>query len=379
MSKKHSKDLSLHTIDNKHKQIIERFHIMETETIPELELEKEKLKTYLKENTKMNIDKYMDTKDKIEDIKKKVKELKYEKKKYFTENSKYIFHYFEEKKKISVGEEKKNVNVLNDFFRIKKNKEVDENILKEKTDNFKNYIQKYWKNVNNEIVNYKDFQYQTDICQSCLKGELVHQEDDGVLICNNTLCGKYIPYIVDSSNQSSKEPPNEVTYTAYIRLNHFKEILSQFQAKETTQIPQSVIDDIQKRIRKERIKNIVEELDYDKMREILKNLGHTKYFEHIQYINSIFGIKPPLMEPELTDTLCVLFIEIQQPWTIHCPIDRTNFFSYHYILYQLCVLVGQTQYLPYIELLKDHDKQLEQDMIWEKICKDLDWEYNPTV
>jgi hypothetical protein len=29
--------------------------------------------------------------------------------------------------------------------------------------------------------------------------------------------------------------------------------------------------------------------------------------------------------------------------------------------------------------MKDREKQLEQDMIWKKVCSDLDWEYFPTV
>jgi hypothetical protein len=183
---------------------------------------------------------------------------------------------------------------------------------------------------------------------------------------------------VDSSKPSNKEPPNEVSYTAYIRLNHFKEILSQFQAKETTQIPPDVIESIRIRIKKERIED-VSKLNYDKMREILRKLGLNKYFEHIQYINSLFGIKPPTMTEELHETLCVLFIEIQKPWAIHCPANRTNFFNYTYTLYQLCVLLDQTQYLPYILLMKDLDKQREQDQIWKKVCGSLNWAYIPSI
>ena len=85
------------------------------------------------------------------------------------------------------------------------------------------------------------------------------------------------------------------------------------------------------------------------------------------------------MNEELIETLCVLFIEIQQPWAIFCPITRTNFFNYTYILCQLCVLLDQHQYLPYIPMMKDRIKQLEQDMIWKKVCDYLDWEYFPTV
>ena len=161
-------------------------------------------------------------------------------------------------------------------------------------------------------------------------------------------------------------------------MNHFKEILAQFQAKETTQIPEEVIESIRNRIKKERITDH-SQINYDVMRDLLRKLGLNKYFEHIQYINSLFGIKPPVMNEELHETLCILFIEIQKPWAIHCPANRTNFFNYTYTLYQLCVLLDQTQYLPYIPMMKDREKQLEQDMIWKKVCKSLDWEFFPTV
>jgi hypothetical protein len=291
------------------------------------------------------------------------------------ENSKYIFDYFEQKKDISSGNNKQNTNVLNQFFKIKTtgNSKTTQQYIASR-----NIYQNYWRNVNNEITNIQDYFIQSDICESCGLGEMIPQDEEGILICNNTACGRFITYIVDSSKPTNKEPPNEVSYTAYIRLNHFKEILSQFQAKETTQIPEEVIEQIKMRIKKERI-NDYSELNYDKMREILKKLGMNRYFEHIQYINSLFGIKPPIMNEELHETLCVLFIEIQKPWAVNCPPNRTNFFNYTYTLYQLCVLLDQTQYLPYIPMMKDREKQLEQDMIWKKVCMDLDWEFFPTV
>ena len=52
-----------------------------------------------------------------------------------------------------------------------------------------------------------------------------------------------------------------------------------------------------------------------------------------------------------------------------CPPNRTNFFNYTYTLYQLCVLLDQTQYLPFIPMMKDREKQLEQDMIWKKYAR----------
>ena len=217
-----------------------------------------------------------------------------------------------------------------------------------------------------------------DICHYCEIGEFIHQEEEGILICNNPKCGKFVMHIVDGSKPFNKEPPNEISYTAYIRLNHFKEILSQFQAKETTQIPPEVIEMIRARIKKERIADL-SKLNYEIMRDILRKLCLNKYFEHIQYINSIFGVKPPVMSEALIETLCVLFIEIQPKFSIYCPANRTNLLSYSYILHQLCVLLDQTQYLPYITTLKDIEKQRQNDATWYLICKSLDWQYFPTI
>jgi hypothetical protein len=365
-------------LDEKHTEMLNTFYTIDTETIPKLETEKKQLKYKLKNTPKNKIDTIMELYSRIDHVETQLKTLKTQRKTYLLDNSKYIFQYFEDKKKISSGDNQQNVNILNSFFRVKAKTEDSSDLNSNKYSNSKNLYFNYWKNVNGEIENINDFVIPSDICESCKKGELIPQEEEGVLICNNPLCGKFITYIVDSYKPSNKEPPNEVSYTAYIRLNHFKEILSQFQAKETTQIPKDVIDKIRNRIKKERITDI-STINYDKMREILSKLGLNKYFEHIQYINSLFGINPPIMSEELHSTLCVLFIEIQKPWAIHCPPERSNFMNYTYTLYQLCVLLDQTQYLPYIPMMKDREIQLKQDMIWKLVCQDLDWEFFPTV
>ena len=366
------------TIDEKHKEMLQSFHDSETTTIPDLIKEKDRLKALIPTLKENEIDAYMEIKDKVLAIQRQIKELKHAKKRYLLDNSKYIFDYFEEKKKINTGDNNQNAVVLNSFFKIKAKTVDASDPNNDKYNQAKRSYQNYWRNVNGDIINIQDFVVKSDICEACYQGELIPQDEEGILICNNQKCGKFITYIIDSSKPTNKEPPNEVSYTAYIRLNHFKEILSQFQAKETTQIPEEVITAIRDRIKKERIKDI-KLINYDKMREILRKLGLNKYFEHIQYINSIFGIKPPIMNEELHETLCVLFIEIQKPWAVHCPANRTNFFNYTYTLYQLCVLLDQVQYLPYIPMMKDREKQLEQDMIWKKVCHDLDWEFFPTV
>ena len=365
------KNTIINTIDETHKCMLMKFQEHKEETIPNLINEKKRLNAIIPTLKKGQVSEYMEISDQIKTITSQIRELKLEKKRYLLDNSKYIFDFFEQKKQISGNSinVNQNTDTLNSFFKIKSTNNESSDINNEKYTQSKQYLQQYWRNMNIGTLQPQDYIINADKCEYCNEGELIPQDEEGVLICNNLQCCKFVTYIVDSNKPSNKEPPNEVSYTAYIRLNHFK---------ETTQIPEEVIENIRARIKKERITNM-KEINYDKMRDILRKLNYNKYFEHIQYINSLFGVKPPIMNEELHETLCVLFIEIQKPWAVHCPPNRTNFFNYTYTLYQLCVLLDQTQYLPYIPMMKDREKQLEQDMIWKKVCEDLDWEYFPTV
>ena len=69
----------INTIDEKHTELLKLFHENETETIPRLLAEKERLKAIIPTLQDHQIDAYMEIRDKILDIKSKIKELKQEK------------------------------------------------------------------------------------------------------------------------------------------------------------------------------------------------------------------------------------------------------------------------------------------------------------
>ena len=264
----------VNTLDEKHNELLEHFHDIETKKIPEILSEIQSLKDKIKTLNENQIEQYLDIRDKILAFRSDLKSLKNEKKNYLLDNSKYIFQYFEQKQQISSGtvQPQNSCNVVNSFFKIKSTSTEAANPQSEKYLQSKKAYQNYWRNVGNDLPNIQNFIISSDVCEICNVGEMIPQDEEGILICNNPGCGKFITYIVDSSKPTNKEPPNEVSYTAYIRLNHFKEILSQFQAKETTQIPEEVINAIKARIKKERIKDM-SLINYDKMRNILRKLG----------------------------------------------------------------------------------------------------------
>jgi hypothetical protein len=356
------------TLDSKHREFINEFSKDEHVRIPELKQEQLQLKEQLPTIT--SIEQQLDIQDRIREIEKTIKEYKAKKKEYYLDNSNLIFDYFENKKSIPTTTVTKNQR-LNTFFKIK-DEDLDNTNNQKKTQSI---VQQYLSNVDDVFLDINSFVCQTDVCKYCFKGELIPLEDEGVLICNQ--CARNVPYLIENEKPSYKEPPKEVCFYAYKRINHFKEILAQFQGKETTQIPPEVIENIKLQIKKERID--LSQITNTKTKEILKKLGYNKYYEHIPFIKDKLGIKPPVMSPELEETLCNLFVELQSPYSKFCPDDRVNFLNYYYTAYKLCELLGEEQYLEHFPMLKDREKRIEQDTIWRRICEELDWEFIPTI
>ena len=214
------------------------------------------------------------------------------------------------------------------------------------------------------------------ICKIC-EGNLTIVNTESNLVCEN--CGYTENIIINSEKISYKDPPRETSYFAYKRINHFNEWLAQFQAKETTDIP----DDVYKNILKELKKDIfldINNIDYNKIREILKKLKYNKYYEHIPHIiNIINGKKAPVLNRQQEEQLRMMFKEIQVPFMKNCPQERKNFLSYSYVLHKFCQLIELDVFLVYFPLLKSREKLQQQDKIWKGICNDLKWQYIPSI
>jgi len=364
------------TLDIKHNEILSEFIIDENDIIPELKQDRIELKSkLLNDYDELTLDGRIELEDKIADITTRIRDIKAKKKDYFLDNSKFIFEYFENKRDISVGSKSQSTTtkskLVNSFFKIKQDPDADSSAMIETS----NVVQKYLSNIDDSFLDVNTFVCQTDVCQVCHTGELIPLEDEGILVCNS--CSRSIPYLIENEKPSYKEPPKEVCFYAYKRINHFKEILSQFQGKETTQIPPDVIENIKLQIKKERIE--ISQITNVKTKEVLKKLGYNKYYEHIPFIKDKLGIKPPIMSQELEETLCNLFTDLQSPYSKFCPDDRVNFLNYYYTAYKLCELLGEEKYLPFFPMLKDKEKRIEQDVIWKKICEELDWEFIHTI
>jgi hypothetical protein len=92
-------------------------------------------------------------------------------------------------------------------------------------------------------------------------------------------------------------------------------------------------------------------------------------------LNRINGKTAPVMTREVEEKLRFMFKEIQSSFIKHCPKNRSNFLSYHYVIYKFCELLELDEYLPCFPLLKNRDKLYNQDKIWQLICHDHGWQF----
>jgi hypothetical protein len=216
-----------------------------------------------------------------------------------------------------------------------------------------------------------------DKCTHCGSTNIIPMVNDGYSYCS--CCHSMENMIVDHNKPSYKDPPKEITYFSYKRINHLNEWLNQIQGKETTEIPEEIYDKILCEIKKQRVTNMAD-LTYGKIKKILKQLKGNKYYEHVPHIiNRLNGVPMPNFSPELEEKLRCMFKQIQAPFLKHSPQKRKNFLSYSYVLKKFLQLLEKDEFLEFFQLLKSRDKLAAQDKIWKKICDDIGWQFIPSL
>jgi len=186
------------------------------------------------------------------------------------------------------------------------------------------------------------------------------------------VCGDSEEIILDDDRQIKE-------YSPYKRINHFKEWMNQFQAKETTEISENIFLELIDEINKNRIKDL-SKLDRDKLKQILKKLGYNNLYEHIPYIiNKLSGFAPPTINRHIEMKFLDMFSKIQDPWELYKQKGRKNFLSYSYVLHKFCQLLELDHLLTSFPLLKSIKNLKDQEQVWERICKSLKWEFISSI
>ena len=372
---KKNKQVSLketNTLDNKHRQMVKYFNDKKDEhhdlvnqinsIINEIKAMDERRDCF----TLLDIKNRANLLDKKENLEIEYNSIKsnFDEMDYYDNAGDLISDYYEMRdKKEPVVKETKNIM---EFLCNKKEKQTLNTLNNESTFvNKAGLFEKYCQRVEGIRVIHDDGSNRIKYCSEC-NIEKILDMSESAYIC--PCCGDSETIILDEDRQIKD-------YSPYRRLNHFREWLNQFQAKQSPDIPEQVFIDIVKELNKKRITDL-SILNKKKMKIILKKLNYNSYYEHVAYIiNKLNNLPPPKITRDMEKLFISMFFNIQEPWEMFKQVERKNFLSYSYVLHKFCELLELDHLFECFPLHKDPDKIMENDQIWEKICKYLNWEY----
>jgi hypothetical protein len=202
------------------------------------------------------------------------------------------------------------------------------------------------------------------------------------LVC--TSCGVSVHDFTIAMPQHGTEESSVVPHFTYKKVNHFREWLSQVQAREMSDLSAPVAAVLQE-LKKERMTEEEQvKLTPAKIRAYLRRLRLGNY-DHVHLIHAqITGRRPPQFDHETEAKLVDMFKATLAPFELVrqrvCP-DRRNFLSYSFVLRKLTGILGikvQDGEL-YFPLLKSREKLYTMDCMWRGICSELSWPFERSM
>jgi len=243
---------------------------------------------------------------------------------------------------------------------------------------------KHLKNYNNSTINKNVKETIYEIC-SCSEKMFIDSVSS-TLICKKCGITKKLYGTVFEDDQFYFQEGQRTKHGTYDPSKHCRFWVERIQARETTDIPESVINSIKTCIINNKIKNI-NQISCNQIRKYLRQTHNSKYNEHIPLIRKLItGVAPPqLTEHEMQliniyfDKVIRIFDEIKPPEKTNCP--------YHpYFIYKIIEQIlnkdsdriRKQQILNCIHL-QSRDTLVDNDRIFKPICKRIkNFKYIPT-
>lgn len=167
-----------------------------------------------------------------------------------------------------------------------------------------------------------------------------------------------------------------LTSVGYQTKNHFNEMLTKFQGKEGTVVPQEVIDTVKRLIHTYALKP--HQVTIANIKQFLRSSRNSHYYENRwQIYHRATGLPLPDFTPEQESRFKYMFEQLQEPYA-RCPESirgtrQNNFPSYEFVLRKFCELCGFDEVAPFFRTLKSADKRSEHMAIWRFMCRELGW------
>ena len=245
-------------------------------------------------------------------------------------------------------------------------------------------IYTFIKQFNNSTIdkNIKDVVYETCTCLTKMDIDPV----SSILICKKCGMTKKLYGTVFEDDQFYYQEGQRTKHGTYDPSKHCRFWVERIQARETTEINETVLQNIKKCIIRDKIKN-KSQVTCNQIRKYLRQTHSSKYNEHVPLIRKLItGIIPPQLtdyEMQLIhiyfDKVIHIFDEIKPPQKTNCP--------YHpYFIYKIIEqiinkdsdTIRKAQILSCIHL-QSRETLIQNDLIWCPICSRIpEFKYYPT-
>ena len=290
-------------------------------------------------------------KEKIRESKIKRFNLKNEEIDYYYKNHLILEEYFINLKKIENNENtKKNID---NFFNKSKEVDVIESINL-----------RYLKRNGNITI---DDKYDPFYCFECNNSSLIMNEESQYFC---TLCFRtnHFLHTMDDLNYCN----NFCSNTSYVRLNHFRRIILNWNGISTMTISNDIIERIVDQMKKNRI--VKTKINYTLMKKIVKKLHLSKYNNQINYfLKTIGNIELRIIDENLSNKLISLFLELQSVFNkVVLSKARHNFFGYRYTLLKFLHLLDQDDLIEETHRLTELNKNRLQELLFQECIKKID-------
>jgi hypothetical protein len=196
------------------------------------------------------------------------------------------------------------------------------------------------------------------LCPDCRKPV------DGV--CEDCGCSYDEPELIVTDLYNYQARPQRL----YNRLDHFKEVIGQFQGREGKQIPAEILERIKAELPEPKEATAVD------VKKAIRKLKLTKYMENFYYILfAVSGREPPYIRREVEDKMIRMFKQIDRVYDKVEHDRRKSFLNYYYIIFKLLELMKESELLPKAPLIRTIVRLRQHDKIWKGICEELGWSF----
>lgn len=182
--------------------------------------------------------------------------------------------------------------------------------------------------------------------------------------------------VFDEQNQTQQS-----SY-AYQKKNHFRDWLAKAQGLENRTIPEIVYDTLRNELKRMQIKD-AESVTRHVLHKLLKKRKMSTYYHNLSKIHyHLTGKRPPVFTQDEIEIMTEMFAKLEPVFEELKPKNRTNFFSYEYVINKFCQIQAEEtknkewlRYFNYFKMMKCPDKRHQADMIWRQCCTRLGWKY----